>query len=72
MEKTLTIVIPTYNMQDNLRRCLDSLVVPEDQMQRLEVLVMNDDRKGSSSDIAHEYQAKYPDTFRVIDKEKGV
>lgn len=25
MEKILTIVIPTYNMQDHLRRCLDSL-----------------------------------------------
>ena len=72
MEKTLTIVIPTYNMQDNLRRCLNSLVVPEEQMQRLEVLVMNDGSKDSSSAIAHEYQDKYPDTFRVIDKEKGV
>lgn len=59
-------------MQDYLRRCLNSLVVPEEQMQRLEVLVMNDGSKDSSSSIAHEYQDKYPDTFRVIDKEKGV
>lgn len=71
MEKILTIVIPTYNMQDYLRRCLDSLIVPEKQMQHLEVLVVNDGSKDNSSAIAHEYQDKYPDTFRVIDKENG-
>lgn len=71
MEKILTIVIPTYNMQDYLRRCLDSLIVPEKQMQLLEVLVVNDGSKDNSSAIAHEYQDNYPDTFRVIDKENG-
>ena len=71
MEKILTIVIPTYNMQDYLRRCLDSLIVSEEQMQHLEVLVVNDGSKDNSSAIAHEYQDKYPDTFRVIDKENG-
>ena len=58
-------------MQDYLRRCLDSLIVPEEQMQLLEVLVVNDGSKDNSSAIAHEYQDKYPDTFRVIDKENG-
>ena len=71
MEKILTIVIPTYNMQDYLRRCLDSLIVPEEQMKQLEVLVVNDGSKDNSSAIAHEYQDMYPDTFRVIDKENG-
>ena len=71
MEKILTIVIPTYNMQDYLRRCLDSLIVPKEQMTHLEVLVINDGSKDNSSAIAHEYQDKYPDTFRVIDKENG-
>lgn len=71
MEKILTIVIPTYNMQDYLRRCLDSLIVRKEQMKHLEVLVVNDGSKDNSSAIAHEYQDKYPDTFRVIDKENG-
>lgn len=71
MEKILTIVIPTYNMQDYLRRCLDSLIVPEEQIKQLEVLVVNDGSKDNSSAIAHEYQDKYPGTFRVIDKENG-
>ena len=72
MEKILTIVIPTYNMQDYLHRCLNSLIIPEEQMQHLEVLVVNDGSKDNSYAIAHEYPDKYPGTFRVIDKEKGV
>ncbi len=69
--KILTIIIPTYNMEKYLRKCLDSLIVSEENMQRLEVLVVNDGSKDSSSQIAHEYQEKYPQTFRVIDKENG-
>ena len=70
-QKTLTVVIPTYNMEKYLRRCLDSLIVGEQQMAQLEVLVVNDGSKDSSSAIAHEYEKKYPQTFRVIDKENG-
>lgn len=71
MKKLLTIVIPTYNMQDYLRVGLDSLVVSAELMPVLEVLVINDGSKDNSSAIAHEYETKYPDTFRVIDKENG-
>ena len=71
MDKLLTIVIPTYNMQAYLHRCLDSLIVPNEQMALLEVLVINDGSKDKSSAIAHEYETKYPSTFRVIDKENG-
>lgn len=71
MEKTLSIIVPTYNMEKYLRKCLDSLIVSDENMQRLEVLVINDGSKDSSSQIAHEYEAKYPQTFRVIDKENG-
>lgn len=69
MDKILTIIIPTYNMEKYLHHCLDSLIVSG--MEKLEVLVINDGSKDSSSAIAHEYQDKYPQTFRVIDKENG-
>lgn len=69
MDKVLTIVIPTYNMEKYLRHCLDSLIVPN--MDKVEVLVINDGSKDTSSTIGHEYQDKYPQTFRVIDKENG-
>ena len=70
-DKVLTVVVPTYNMEKYLRRCLDSLIVSDEQMALLEVLVINDGSKDTSSQIAHEYQNRYPQTFRVIDKENG-
>lgn len=71
MKKLLTIVIPTYNMEKYLHRCLDSLKIEDSLMGLLEVLVINDGSKDSSSLIAHDYEKKYPNTFRVIDKENG-
>lgn len=71
MNKILTIVIPTYNMEKYLHRCLDSLKVEDSLLGFLEVLVINDGSKDSSSLIAHDYEKKYPNTFRVIDKENG-
>ena len=70
MEKLLTLIIPTYNMEKYLRVCLESLIIGQGQEQ-LEVLVINDGSKDSSSAIAHEYEKKYPETFCVIDKENG-
>lgn len=71
MNKILTIVIPTYNMERYLERCLNSLIVSDDLMDRLEILVVNDGSKDRSSEIAHLYEEKYPQSFRVIDKENG-
>ena len=70
MEKILSIIIPTYNMEKYLRHCLDSLLI-EKGLEDLEVLVINDGSKDSSLAIAQDYQSKYPQTFRVIDKENG-
>ena len=68
--KNLTIIIPTYNMQEYLQKCLSSLIVKKG-LETLEVLVVNDGSKDNSSIIAHEFEAKYPGVFRVIDKENG-
>lgn len=72
MDKILTIVIPTYNMEKYLDKCLTSLLFNDkDLLKQLEVLVVIDGSKDRSSLIAHSYEKKYPETFRVIDKENG-
>ncbi len=70
--KILTLIVPSYNMQHYLGRCLDSLIVDDEQtMNALDVIVVNDGSKDKTSEIAHGYADKCPDTFRVIDKENG-
>lgn len=72
MEKLLTLIIPTYNMEKLLDRCLSSLVAKDNSLfQQVEVLVVIDGSKDRSSEIAHRYQDRYPSVFRVIDKENG-
>ena len=72
MDKILSVVIPTYNMEEYLKGCLDSFILPvQSLMSSLEVLVVIDGATDKSSSIAHQYQDRYPETFRVIDKENG-
>lgn len=57
-------------MEAFLPRCLDSLIIPEN-FEKLEVWIVNDGSKDRSSEIGHEYAAKYTDVFKVIDKPNG-
>ena len=58
-------------MERLLPRCLDSFIISNDLMNKIEVLVVNDGSKDRSSEIAHKYAEKYPNTFTVIDKPNG-
>lgn len=69
MEKQLSIIIPTYNMEKWLPKCLDSLLIPE--IDAVEVLVVNDGSKDNSLEIALEYEKKFPNSIKVIDKANG-
>ena len=71
MDKLLTIVVPVYKVEKYINKCLDSLIVPDDQMKKIEVIVVNDGTPDNSAIMAKEYERKYPETFRVIDKENG-
>lgn len=72
MNKLLTLIIPTYNMEKYLHKCLSSLAINDDTLRsKLEVLIINDGSKDSSSEIGKDYQSRYPECFRVIDKENG-
>lgn len=71
MKKLLTIVVPTYNMESLLPRCLDSFLLKEELMSMMEVIVVNDGSKDRSSEIAHNYVLEYPNTYQVIDKLNG-
>jgi len=67
----LTVLVPVYNTEAYLDKCLGSLVVSEELMNIYEVLVVIDGSKDNSIEIARKYEMKYPNTFRVIDKENG-
>lgn len=66
--KSISIIIPIYNVQDYLKKCLDSLyqqIRPD-----YEVILVNDGSTDNSLSICKEYKEKYPDTI-LIDKRNG-
>lgn len=71
MEKLLSVVVPTYNMEKLLNRCLDSLILPLQLMDLIEIIVVIDGATDHSSEIAHSYNKRFPSSFIVIDKENG-
>lgn len=71
MGKILTIIIPVYNVEQYIRQCLDSVIIDKEQMEQLEVIIVNDGTPDRSGVIAHEYEVKYPQSIKVIDKENG-
>lgn len=68
--KALTILIPVYNTEKYIKRCLDSLLVSE-IMGDIEILVVNDGGKDHSVEIIQKYVDSYPETVKLIDKENG-
>jgi len=69
MNKVMTISIAAYNVESYLRKCLDSLLIPS--MEKIEVLIQNDGSKDQTAAIAREYEEKYPEVFRLVNKENG-
>lgn len=69
MEKIISIIIPSYNMELYLGRCLNSLAVPN--ICRAEIIIVNDGSKDTTLQIANEFRERYPNSVTVIDKENG-
>lgn len=63
----LTVIIPVYNCEKHIKKCIDSIIpqLEEDY----ELLLINDGSKDSSRSIIEEYHNKYPELIRVINKE---
>lgn len=69
--KLLSIVVPVYNVERYISKCLDSCIVEEQLRNCLEVIIINDGSTDRSAEISREYVRRYPDYFRQIDKENG-
>lgn len=70
MNKILSICIPSYNMEEFLSRCLDSMIIDE-VLPQLEIIIVNDGSKDRTLEIANGYKERYPESVVVIDKPNG-
>ena len=68
--KILTVLIPMYNTEKYIKRCLDSLLVTE-VFDDIEIIIVNDGGKDKSLKIAQLYEKEFPQAVKLIDKENG-
>ena len=69
-EKILTITVPSYNVEKYLNETIPHFL-DERILDDIEVLIVNDGSKDSTQKIACEFETKYPDTVRAIEKPNG-
>lgn len=70
MEKILSVAVPSYNVEKYMNKCLDSFA-DERLKDGLEVLVVNDGSTDRTEEIAQSYVERFPEIFRLINKENG-
>ena len=66
--KTLTFVIPAYNMESYLDRCVSSLLSATNT-DDIEVLVVDDGSQDGTLEMAQKFEARYPGIVRAIHQE---
>ena len=66
--KLLSLVIPCYNSQDYMERCIHTLLTGGTDV---EILIINDGSTDDTGKIADDYASKYPDIVRVIHQLNG-
>lgn len=64
----ISIIVPVYNIQDYLPRCLDSIL--EQTYENLEIILIDDGSKDDSGKICDDY-AERDKRIKVIHKENG-
>jgi len=68
MKPLLTVVIPVYNVEKYLKRCIDSILIQE--WKNYDILLVDDGSTDNSPQICEDYAKAY-DIISVIHKENG-
>ena len=69
-KKVFSIIIPVFNVQEYLERCVDSILYQTIDKELIEVILVDDGSKDNSSLICDQYAEQY-DFIKVIHQENG-
>ncbi|MFU8785785.1 MAG: glycosyltransferase family 2 protein [Candidatus Izemoplasmataceae bacterium] len=66
--KWISFIVPAYNSEKYLNKCIDSLLVV---IEDAEIVIINDGSTDHTEKIALDYQAAYPNAIKVVSKANG-
>ena len=67
--KKVSVIVPVYNVEEYLGKCLDSLV--NQTLDDIEIIVVNDGSPDNSQGIIDDYVSKYPNIIKCYIKKNG-
>ena len=67
----ISIIIPCYNAEQYIKKCLDSIINQTYGIDNLEVICINDASNDNTFGILCEYESKYPESFLIINNEQN-
>ena len=65
--KKISVIVPIYNVEKYIKRCLDSILMQK--YQNLELILINDGSTDNVEEIIKTYIEKYPNIIKYIKKE---
>ncbi|MCI8528582.1 MAG: glycosyltransferase family 2 protein [Lachnospiraceae bacterium] len=66
--KLLSVVIPCYNSENYMKKCVDSLLEGGEDV---EIIIVNDGSGDKTAEIADEYAARYPSIIKAVHQKNG-
>lgn len=66
--KYISFVVPCYNSEDYMEKCIDSLLIGKDDV---EIIIVDDGSTDKTGKIADRYQKKYPTIVKAIHQPNG-
>lgn len=66
----VSVIVPVYNVEDYLGRCLDSLI--DQTFGDYEIICINDCSPDNSADVLCNYQSEYPDLIKVYHNKENM
>ncbi|MCH5266938.1 MAG: glycosyltransferase [Lachnospiraceae bacterium] len=67
LAKKLSVIIPCYNAENIIERCLNSLVNQTLGLENMEIILVNDASTDGTLQILKAWEEKYPDSILLID-----
>lgn len=68
MNKIISFIIPSYNAQQYLDKCIPSFF-NEEIIDELDIIIVNDGSTDNTEEVAQKYCALYPNSVRLINQE---
>ena len=65
----VSVIVPVYNVEDYIEKCLNSLV--NQTLEDIEIIIVNDGSKDNSENIIKSFLSRYPQKIKYLKKENG-